>query len=56
MLILKRRVEERLEIRPDKDEPITIKVIRIVDGQVELGIEAPRTTEIRRIKDEGRRS
>lgn len=44
MLVLSRKVGESIHL----GDSITIKVVRIKGGQVRLGIEAPRTVEVRR--------
>lgn len=44
ILVLSRRVDESVVI----DEDITIKVLSVSNGQVKLGIEAPRDVRIRR--------
>lgn len=48
MLILKRRIEECIQIKVPGQEPITVKILKILDGQVEVGIDAPRAVEVRR--------
>ncbi len=44
MLVLARRVNEKIRI----GDKIVLKVLAIQEGQVKLGIEAPRTVEILR--------
>lgn len=44
MLILKRKVNEEIKIKPD----ITIKILSISDNQVKIGIDAPSDVQIYR--------
>jgi carbon storage regulator len=44
MLVLSRRVRERIRIGPD----ISIEVLEIRDGRVKLGIDAPRDVSVQR--------
>ena len=44
MLVLTRRVDETVVI----DERITITVVKLLDGKVRLGIDAPEEMNIRR--------
>jgi carbon storage regulator len=44
MLVLSRRAEERIQI----GEEITVTVVRIADGVVRLGIEAPSHVSVMR--------
>ncbi|WP_170113503.1 carbon storage regulator [Ahniella affigens] len=48
MLILKRRIEECIQIKVPGQDPILVTILKIVDGHVEVGIDAPRTVEVRR--------
>lgn len=52
MLIVKRRLEEVVLIQPEHDAEIRIKVLRITEFGVELGITAPRTTIVQRLDGE----
>lgn len=52
MLIVKRRLEEVVVIQPEHDAEIRIKVLRITEFGVELGITAPRSTLIQRVDAE----
>lgn len=52
MLIVKRRLEEVVLIQPEHDAEIRIKVLRITEFGVELGITAPRTTIVQRLDAE----
>lgn len=51
MLVLTRKKGERITISPD----ITITIVRVVGGNVQLGIEAPRDRQVLRddAKDRG---
>jgi len=44
MLVLTRKVEERLQIGPD----ITITIVKVENGKVRIGISAPQVYEITR--------
>ena len=44
MLILSRKVEESIKI----GDTITIKILNIGDGQVKIGIEAPKSMKVHR--------
>ena len=44
MLVLKRRLNEEIKIGAD----VTVRILSIADGQVKIGIEAPRSVEVYR--------
>ena len=44
MLILKRRLDEEIKIGSD----ITIKILGVTEGQVKIGIDAPKHVEVYR--------
>jgi carbon storage regulator CsrA len=46
MMIFNRRIEDAIQI----GEEITVKVINVADGRVQLGFNAPTSVNIRRIK------
>ncbi|AVP99322.1 hypothetical protein C7S18_20055 [Ahniella affigens] len=52
MLIVKRRLEEVVLIQPEHDAEIRIKILRITEFGVELGITAPRSTVVQRLETE----
>lgn len=52
MLIVKRRLEEEILIQPEHDAEIRIKVLRMTEFGVELGIIAPRSTVVQRVEAE----
>lgn len=55
MLILKRRPEELVEILVPGLDPIRIKFLKITEGHVEVGIDAPKAAEVRRAKQDARK-
>lgn len=48
MLVLTREVDQTIVIRPPGQTPITVMVVSIRDGQVKLGITAPREVAVHR--------
>ncbi|NUN69084.1 MAG: carbon storage regulator CsrA [Bacteroidetes bacterium] len=46
MLILTRKIEESIKI----GDTITIKVLSVADGQVKIGIDAPRDLKVHRLE------